>query len=468
MTTAPRTAQAEGTTPPAAKGRWGVFGVVAIGLLMASIDQTAVATALPTIGRDLQEPLAWGSWTVTVYALGQIIAMPVAGRLSEQFGRKYVFVAAIAIFTVASLACGLSNTMGTLIVARAVQGIAAGAILPSASGIVADHFGADRDRAIGLFTSIFPLGAIVGPIIGGLLVTYTGWRSIFLVNLIPGVVLCALAAWLFRDRHRRSAGGHVDVTGIVLLATGFLAGMTAATLLGTDPGRLTAGDPAVIGLFALALAAGVLFLRHARRRPDAIVPMRLLRGNGFGTMNVMNILFGIGAVGFAALVPLYAEQRYGLLPLTAGTLLTARAVGMICTSSLTVLVMRRIGYRPLIFTGFLLVAAGYGLFAMPAPGSPTVWLTLCAGLTGLGVGIAAPATNNASLHLAPGEVAAITGLRGMFRQTGGIVAVSVTTAILTSSATPGDTQAWIFVVVAGLLVVAAPLAFRVPNHRGSW
>jgi Na+/melibiose symporter-like transporter len=229
-----------------------------------------------------------------------------------------------------------------------------------------------------------------------------------------------------------------------------------------------AGDPVTIGLLVLTLVAGALFLRHAHRRADAIVPIRLLRGNGFGTLNVMNILFGVGAVGFSALVPLYAEQRYGLLPLAAGTLLTARAVGMICTSWIAVMLMRRLGYRPLIVVGFVLIVGGFALFAVPAPGSPAAWLALCAGVTGLGLGLAAPATNNASLHLAPGEVAAITGLRGMFRQTGGIVAISVTTAVLTSSTDPGGTQAWSFVVVAALLAVVVPLAFRVPNHRGSW
>ncbi|OLT14688.1 MFS transporter [Pseudonocardia sp. CNS-139] len=473
MPPAPQPATAPtGTAHPAVdvptRGRWSVFAVVAIGLLMASMDQTAVATALPTIGRELDVPLAWGSWTITVYALGQIVALPVAGRLAEQFGPKRVFLVAIAAFTVASLVCGLAANVGMLIAARAVQGLVGGAILPSASGIVADRFGRDRDRALGLFSSVFPLGAIVGPILGGVLVTYSGWRSIFLINLLPGILLCGLGLWLITDLRERSARQQVDVLGIALLTTGFLTGMAGVTLLGTDPGRIAAGDPATIGALLLAVLAAVLFLRHARRRPDAVVPMRLLRGQGMGTMNAINVLFGVGVVGFSALVPLYAEQRYGLVPLAAATLLTARAVGMMCTSGLSVLLLRRLGHRPLVVIGFLLLVAGFVLFAMPAVGPPQVWLTLAAGVTGLGVGLASPAANNASLHLVPGEVAASTGLRGMFRQTGGIVAISVTTAILTTSTDPGHTQAWIFVGVAVLLAVVVPLAFRVPNHRGAW
>jgi Na+/melibiose symporter-like transporter len=196
--------------------------------------------------------------------------------------------------------------------------------------------------------------------------------------------------------------------------------------------------------------------------------MRLLRGPGLGIMNVINVLFGVGVVGFSVLVPLYAQQRYGLLPLAAATMLTARAVGMICSSGVSVMLLRRLGHRPLIVTGFLLIIGGYVLFAVPAAAPPQVWLTIAAGVTGLGIDLASPAANNASLHLVPGEVAALTGLRGMFRQTGGIVAITVATAILTASTDPGHTQAWIFLGVAVLLVSAVPLTFRVPNHRGSW
>lgn len=162
-----------------------VFGIVSIALFMASIDQTIVATALGTLQRDLHAPVNWSSWTITIYALGQIIVMPLAGSLSDQYGRRRVFVVAIVVFTTASLCCGLVGSIYLLVPLRAVQAIGGGAFMPSATGIVSDMFGPDRDRAVGLFTSIFPIGGIVGPVLGGVFVTYWSWRGIFLVNVPP-------------------------------------------------------------------------------------------------------------------------------------------------------------------------------------------------------------------------------------------------------------------------------------------
>src|SRR5580692_10537464 len=162
-----------------AHGRHVVFAVVSLALLMASVDQTIVATALPALQHDLHAQVNWSSWTISIYALGQVLMMPLAGKLGDQYGRKQVFLAAAAVFTVASLCCGLSRSILLLIVFRAIQALGGGAFMPSATGIIAEIFGRDRDRAVGLFASIFPIGGIVGPVLGGLFVTYWSWRGIF-------------------------------------------------------------------------------------------------------------------------------------------------------------------------------------------------------------------------------------------------------------------------------------------------
>ncbi|GAA3081857.1 MDR family MFS transporter [Pseudonocardia yunnanensis] len=448
--------------------RWTVFAVIAIALLMASIDQTSVATALPAIQNDLGGSLAWSSWTITVYALGQIMSMPIAGKLSDQFGRKTIFLVAITMFTVTSLCAGMAGDIATLIVVRVFQGLAAGAIVPSATGIVADQFGRDRDRAIGMFTSIFPIGAIIGPVVGGVLVTYTSWRAIFLINLPLGVLLVILVAVLIRTTPRTAAAAPIDLRGIGLLCGLLLSTMTAITALGT-PGNLRLQ---IIAASIAAVVAAVLcwrFLRHASRDPHAVVPMRLLRGRTFGTMNTVNVMFGAAALGFGTLVPIYAEDRYGIAPLAAGGLLAIRALGMISLSGLSVFLLRRTGHRILMVAGFVLMTVGLVLLALPPQGlSPQAWLSIAAGITGLGMGMAAPASNNASLHLAPREISAITGLRGMFRQSGAIVSITVTTAVLSVSTSPGITQAYVFGVFAVILLAAVPLIISMPDHRGSW
>jgi EmrB/QacA subfamily drug resistance transporter len=447
-------------------GRVVIFAVVAIALLMASVDQTIVATALPSIQRDLGAQVNWSSWTITVYALGQVMVMPVAGKIGDQVGRKQIFIGAAVLFTTASLCCGLADNIYLLIVLRAVQAIGGGAFMPSATGIVTELFGRDRDRAVGLFASIFPMGGLIGPVLGGVLVTYWSWRGIFLVNIPIGIVLVILGAMVIPDVARRP-DRHLDIRGVVLLGATLLSAMLGIGYLGG-----AGGDP-LSPYFLIpecaAVGAAVAFVRHSSRARSPFISLRLLTGRGFGVMNVLNFLYGSAVLGFAPLIPLYAQDRYGLPTLAAGTLLTARALGMITTAGLSVFLLRRTGYRWPIAVGFALSAAGLAATAVsPHLLSTYAWLAVTTGLCGIGMGISTPASNNATLQLAPDQAAAVAGLRGMFRQSGAIVAVSVTAAIVARSADPGLAQAHVFLVFAATLLVALPLACLVPEHRGRW
>lgn len=461
----PRTAA---TTEPGGEplaGRRLIFAIVSLGLFMSSIDQTIVATALPDIQRDLHTQINWSGWTITVYALGQVLAMPIAGKISDMYGRKKVFLVSAVVFTASSLCCGFAHNIVLLLVPRLIQALGGGAFMPSATGIVADHFGRERDRAVGMFTSILPVGGIIGPIIGGVFVTYWSWRGIFLVNVPIGIVLIVLAAKFIPAGSTRPTSP-IDLRGIALLGVLILSGMFGITYVGS--GRVPLYSPVVLACELIAVAAGFLFVRHSKRHATPFVPYRLLRGRGFGVMNVINMIYGAAALGFAALVPLYAQDRFGIQPLGAGTLLTARAIGMISVAGLAVMTLRRTGYRLPMIVGFLVLAAGLVTMAGTPHLSPYVWLAIGAGATGCGMGLSVPASNNASLQLAPEHLAAIAGLRGMFRQSGAIIAVSVTTALIARSHDPGMMQAHVFLVFAGLLVLALPLVWLVPDHRGNW
>ena len=447
---------------PARQRRFLIFGVTAIALFMASIDQTIVSTALGTLQHDLHTAINWATWTITVYALGQIVVMPIAGALSDIYGRKKLFLSAVVVFTVASLACGLSTNIYEMIALRALQALGGGAFMPSATGIVSDHFGADRDRAIGMFTSIFPIGAIVGPVLGGVFVTFWSWRAIFLVNVPLGLILLILGTIVIpgsgRTQHHR-----LDITGAAELGAGLLGLMLAISSLGS--GRpLLAVLPLAAGLGSLAA-----FARHCTRAEHPFIDLRLFRERSFATMNVINFFNGAAVLGFSSLVPLYAEERFGLRALSAGTLLTARAGGMIAVAALATLALRRSGYRRPMIVGFAVTAVGTALLALPAGGvSPYLWLAMAAGVTGVGTGISLPASNNATLQLVPDKAASISGLRGMFRQAGGITGVSIASALAARSSDPGLTQAAAFGVLAVILVLMIPLTFLVPEHRGTW
>jgi MFS family permease len=211
-------------------------------------------------------------------------------------------------------------------------------------------------------------------------------------------------------------------------------------------------------------------VRHTRYAEAPFISVGLLVGRGFGVMNLVNFMFGCAALGFGALVPLYAEQRYDIPELQAGTLLTARALGMIAMAALSVMLLRRTGYRMPMLLGFSLVAVGLiGLATRPHGGIEALtWLAVAAGITGVGMGFATPASNNATLQLAPEQAAAVAGLRGMFRHAGAITSVSITAAILARSSDPGVTLGVMFAVFAGVILCVLPLVFRVPEHRGSW
>jgi EmrB/QacA subfamily drug resistance transporter len=453
--------------PPGSPRRL-IFGIVAVGLFMSSVDSTIVATALPAIHESLHATINWAGWTITIYSLGMVIVLPISGKISDELGRRRVFFCAVTVFTIASLLCGLSTSIYMLVAFRALQAVGGGAIQPSAAGIVAEHFGRDRDRAIGLFGTIASGGQVIGPVVGGILVGYLSWRWIFFVNVPIGIALLGALVKFVPDSPR-TARSRTDIRGLFLVGLFVLAANFGITSIGN---RNTAFyDPVFLVPEAIALVALCAFIRHTRRSAEPFIPMRLLRARGFAVMNSLNLLWGVVGFGLASLAPLYAEDRYHLAPLSAGTLLAARGVGAIVVGAAAAMALRRTGYRIPLAVGFIVVAIGSVAMAIsPELGlSPYVWLSIGAGLTGLGNGMANPASRNACLQVAPNEVAAITGLRQMFVFMGIIFSVSTVTAILNRSAHPGLAQAHILWVAAGvLLFVMVPLVFRVPDHKGSW
>ncbi|MDQ1550634.1 MAG: hypothetical protein QOD50_56, partial [Actinomycetota bacterium] len=458
-TTAPTTRPAGSADGEPLPRRGIVFFVAAVGLFMVSVDQTIVATALSTIEKELHGGIQWSSWTITVYALGQILVMPLAGKLSDALGRKKVFVVAIAIFTISSLLCGLATSIYMLVALRLVQAIGGGALMPSATGIVGDHFGRNRDRALGMFTSIFPIGGIIGPILGGIFVTFGSWRDIFLVNVPIGGVLIILAI-IILPKNAPRVRGKIDLIGIALVGALLLGAMFGIALLGSGS---PVWSPEFLVPEGVAVIALVLFIRHSRTSEAPFIPMRLLHGRGFGVMNLINFFYGAAALGFGALVPLYAEERFNVPILQAGTLLTARALGMICVAGIAVLTLRRTGYRLPMIVGFAIIAIGLAGMAFAPNDVPAyLWLSIAGGITGIGMGLSVPASNNATMQLAPDQLAGIAGLRGMFRQSGAIMGVSITTAILAGSNNTGETLAVVFAVFAGLLILVLPLVLLVP------
>jgi len=438
-------------------------------LLMSSLDGTIVATALHAIQDGLHTSINWASWVITAYSVGLVLALSLAGKLSDRFGRRRFFLVSVAVFAGASLCCGLADNIYLLIALRAVQAAGGAGFTPSATGIITENFGQARDKAVGLFGSIFPIGSMIGPIFGGLFVSYWSWRGIFFVNVPIGILLivCCLR-YVPRDPEREDrARRPLDITGMVLLGVGTLALMLGISYLGE------VGASAASPLFIVPLAAGLLglalFGRHIRRARDPFIAPRLIAGRGFGAVNVINIMYGGAVSGLLALVPLYAVDRYHISALGSGTVLTAEGIAVITLSSLASMALRRTGYRWPMYIGSAITAVGVaGLAIHPGGLSPYAWLAMTACVIGIGTGLSSPATRNACLQLAPDQSATLAALRSTGRMVGQIAVVSITTAIIAQSASPGELQAKVFVAFAVLLVGCLPVIARVPEHRGAW
>lgn len=451
--------------------RYVFFAVASLALFMSSASATIVATALPAIERGLQADLVWTGWIITAYQLMTLTMMPLVGRISDEWGRKRVFMGGVFIFTLGSLFCALSPNISWLIAARFFQALGGGGFMPSAMGIVGDHFAEDRARAIGLFTSVFPLGGIVGPALGGWLLDYAPWQAIFLINVPVGVLVLVLSHLLLEpDPAARRT--RLDFPGAGLFAVSILSLMYFLTRVGENPAVVFSWVTWLLLVVGILLL--LIFLRWEKRAESPILELSLLKNPTFAVINGLNLLYGACILGMMAFIPYYAQLAYGMSNLASGSLLTARALGMIGTSALVSMFLNRTGYRLPMAAGFLVLAAStLGLGFMPH--GPVIggwvladywWLAVLVFVSGVGVGLASPSSNNAAIELMPEKIAAISGLRGMFRQAGGVLGASLILLILSCYQDKGAGFRVVFTGMAIFLIAAAPLIKKVPDGRG--
>jgi MFS family permease len=311
---------------------------------------------------------------------------------------------------------------------------------------------------------------MIGPIFGGLFVTYWSWRGVFFVNVPIGVAILLLAPhYIPRDRQQiEHPKLSTDGLGMVLLGIGLLAGMLAASGFGEK--GLSPVSPMIVASLAVAVAAFWRFFRHLSRAAEPFIAPHLIYGRGFGAVNLVNGFYGGITGGTIALIPLYATNRYGLDALASGTLLVAEGAAAIALAVVAALALRKTGNRRPLYAGSVITALGIVLLALNPVGgiSPYAWLAGSAFLVGAGGGMANPAGRNAGLQLAPEHSGVIAALRSMSMQVGSITTISVATALLARSANPGMMQAWFFFAAAALCIVGLPMIRRVPEHFGSW
>ena len=454
--------------------RYLFYLLASVSQLMFAVDSSIVTVALRTLVVDLDTTLASAGWILTGYALTQTVAMPVVGKLGELFGEMRVFVASVVVFILGSLLCGLAPNVYVLIACRILQAVGGGGIMPSGVSIIARGFPESRARMLGLFTSIFPIGGIIGPNIGGLLLEHFSWRVLFLVNVPVGLVVVLLLARQVAAYDRQSGQTRVGKRRLDLLGAGLFAGAMVALLMALT---FIAQDPSIVWTPTLwltvcaSIALFALFGWWEQRVAEPVIDLALVTRHPFLVVNVHNLLFGACVWGSFAFVPYYAVMQYGMSPFESGAILTPRSVTAILLGTATSFLMFRLGYRLPIILGLALISVSNIVLGQGWAGDelgvlsigPFVLMALVVGLAGVGSGLVMPASNNAALDLLPDRAGVISGMRGVFRSTGGIVGTAVIVVILSLSEDQAAGLRMAFTVYGVILLAAIPLTLLIPE-----
>jgi MFS family permease len=361
-----------------------------------------------------------------------------------------------------------------LIAFRVLQAIGGGGIMPSAVSIIARVFPEQRNRMLGLFTSIFPIGGIIGPNIGGLLLEHSSWRVLFLVNVPIGLAIVPflvrqVAAYDAHSASEPTPRRRLDVVGAGLFAGAMISLLMALTFVGRDPAIVQTPT------FWLMLASGgvflALFVRQERRVAEPIIDLKLVTRHPFAVVNVHNFLFGACVWGCFSFVPYYASVQYGMGPLESGAILTPRSAASILFGTLTSFLLVRMGYRLPIVLGLAVISTATialgrgwsGLDVGPVDVTPFVLLAVVVGMTGIGTGLVMPASNNALLDQLPDRAGVISGMRGMCRSTGGIIGTAVIVLMLELSEDKAAGMRMMFTAYGLTLLLAIPLTLLIPD-----
>lgn len=361
-----------------------VFLSVVLGMLLAALDQTIVATALPTVVADLGGA-GHQAWVVTSYLLASTIVTAVVGKLGDTFGRKKVFQVAVLLFLAGSVLCGLAESMEMLVASRALQGLGGGAITVTAVAVIGEVIPLrERGRYQGALGAVFGVTTVVGPLLGGLFTDHLTWRWAFWINVPVAVVVVVIAAFAIPELSR-TARPVLDYAGIVLVGLG-AAGLTLATSWGgTTYGW---GSPIIIALFAGSAAALVAFVVAERRAAEPILPLRLFTNPVFAVCCVLSFVVGFAMLGALTFLPTYMQFVDGVSATASGLRTLPMVAGLLVTSLGSGVIVGRSGrYKIFPVAGTAIMALGFVLLSRMDADTSTLLQSLYLLVLGSGIGL---------------------------------------------------------------------------------
>jgi EmrB/QacA subfamily drug resistance transporter len=411
--------------------RWLTLAAVSFGLFMIMLDNTVVNVALPAIQEDLGADLSELEWVVAGYALTFAALMLIGGKVADAFGRRRIFVIGIAVFTLASLWCGLAESGEMLIAARIVQGAGAALMNPATLSIIAATFPqAQRGMAIGIWAGVSALALAIGPLVGGLLTDHLSWHWIFFVN-VPVGVLAIAASFLFVDESRDTTHVRLDIPGLSTSAVGLFAltyGLIEANTYGWTSARIVAA-------FAIALVSLIAFVLLERHQRAPMLPLDLFKNRTYTGANVVILLVALAMFGVFFFVSLYMQNILGFSAVQTGAAFLPMTILIILLAPIAGRTTDRIGSRALMTTGMVLIAAQ--LLYLSRMGADATFWDLLPGLLVGGAGMAMTMTPGAAAatRAVPVDKAGVgAAVLNAFRQVGGSLGIAVMGAIVAHEA----------------------------------
>jgi EmrB/QacA subfamily drug resistance transporter len=448
-----------------------IFGLMA-GMFLSALDQTIVGTSMRTVADDL-DGIALQAWVTTAYLIVSTISTPIYGKLSDIFGRRPLFIIAITIFLVGSLAAGFADSMYQLAMFRAIQGLGAGGLMALPLTIMGDIL-APRERAKyqGYFLAVFGISSVIGPLLGGLLsgtdqiLGITGWRWIFLINVPIGLIAMAIVLRFLHIPHTKRPA-RIDWWGA---ATVIMA--VAPLLLVAEQGREWGwGSGGAWACYVIGAVGIVLFVIAERSMgDDALIPLKLFRSSTFSVATILGVLVGFGMFGAMMTIPLYLQLVTGATPTESGLLMIPMILGLMISSIVSGQLIARTGrYKmfPILGTAFL--GGGFFYLTFVSADKPVWFVLIGMLLIGLGLGQLMQTLTIASQNsVGPRDIGVATSASTFFRQIGGTLGTAVVFSVLFSRL--GDTLASSFQNkdnIAGLAAATAdPSVVNDPVNAG--
>ena len=413
------------------RGRTVVLFTCCMSVFVAALDATIVNVALPSIQRALNAPVSGLQWAIDAYTLVIACLLMFSGSLADRFGRRRVFQTGLAIFLLGSLLCSIAPTLGALVAFRALQAVGGSMLNPVAMSIVATTFTepAERARAVGTWGAVAGVSLASGPVLGGLLVSALGWRSIFWLN-VPIGVLAIYLTQRFVPESKAARGRRFDPLGQLLVVT-LLGPVTAAVIEGPRYGW---SSPLIIALFALAIVSAFGLVIVEGRREEPLVDIRFFHSPAFSGAALIALVAFMTLGGFLLLNTLYLQDLRGYSPLRAGVLTIPMALAMAVFSAVSGRIVASRGPRLALVLAGLLIAAGTGLMIGTGRDTADWYLMLTYLVYGAGAGLVTTPITNTALSGLPRDQAGVAGaIASTCRQVGVAIGVAVCGSIIAGS-----------------------------------